>query len=92
MPLNLWARFESTKKAAADATPESHSDLQDLIAGLSVPTQVAVISYPRGCRIRRVRVRAARTPAREGKRQAVIVSRRALEASRAADEAHADGC
>ena len=85
MPLSLWARSETARKRAPETPAEGHNDLQDLIAGLSVPTQVAVITYPRGCRIRRVRVRASRTPEDAGSRQALIVSKRALQANRAAD-------
>ena len=85
MPLSLWARSETTAKPAPETRAEGHNDLQDLIAGLSVPPQVAVITYPRGCRIRRVRVRAVRTPEDAGSRQALIVSKRALQANRAAD-------
>ena len=50
--------------------------------------QVAVISYPRGCRIRRVRVRAldengAPVPARSGSgKKPLIVSKKALQKSR----------
>jgi hypothetical protein len=91
MPLEPWARPQNARKAAVEVTPQAGSDLQDLIAGLSVPPQVAVISYPRGCRIRRVRVRAVRTPVKDGGRKPVIVSRRALEASRTKNETHADG-
>ena len=84
MPLAPWARSETTTKAAVEASAESYNDLQDLIAGLSVPPQVAAITYPRGCRLRRVRVRAAQTSTADGTRQPVIVSRRALRATRAA--------
>ena len=91
MPLGSWARTETTRKPAVETAAQPGNDLQDLIEGLSVPPQVAVITYPTGCRIRRVRVRAVRTPAREGGRKPVIVSRRALEASRTAGESHTDG-
>jgi hypothetical protein len=58
-----------------------------MMARLTIPAPVANISYPRGCRIRRVRVRAVEQPAAEGRNgnggKPVIVSRRALKSSRA---------
>src|SRR5262249_21395865 len=58
MPLNEWAKFESRKPAPADE--DRQDDLRELIDGLDLPTEVAAISYAGGCRIRRVRVPAAR--------------------------------
>ena len=81
MPLDTWAKTETRRTAAPDAAPDTHSDLQNLIAGLSVPPEVAVVTYPRGCRIRRVRVQTPRQPDLTA-RQAVIVSRRALQQTR----------
>jgi len=81
MPLAIWARVEPTRANGDD--PVATDDLQRLIAGLKIPTNVAVISYPRGCRIRRVRVRAQKQPAPGGeKRRPLIVSRRALRGPR----------
>ena len=91
MPLSSWARTESARKPAVETAAQPGNEMQDLIEGLSVPPQVAVITYPTGCRIRRVRVRAVRTPARKGGQKPLIVSRRALEASRTAGETQADG-
>jgi hypothetical protein len=84
MPLAMWARVESKgPKTEDDSTVD---DLHELIAGLSIPAHVATITYPRGCRIRRVRVRAVDRPRPSGSnRQPVIVSRRALEENRSAD-------
>jgi hypothetical protein len=51
--------------------------------GLGLPAHVAAVTFPRGCRIRRVRVPGSRT-ARPGRgEQTVIVSRRALGEARA---------
>jgi hypothetical protein len=81
MPLSVWARPES-KRPNGDE-PVAEDDLQRLIDGLRVPPTVAAVSYPRGCRIRRVRVRAPKPTAGSGeKRRPVIVSRRALRGSR----------
>jgi hypothetical protein len=81
MPLSQWARPEAKRPNGDD--PAAEDDLQRLISGLRVPPTVAAVSYPRGCRIRRVRVRAPKTTAATGeKRRPVIVSRRALRGSR----------
>jgi hypothetical protein len=81
MPLGSWARIESRPRV--DGPVAAADDLHDLFAGLTLPPQVAAISYPRGCRIRRVRVRSAERPrATRGDRRTVIVSRRALEENR----------
>ena len=84
LPVDGWARLEQPKPGA-DVADES-SPLHGLIAGLSVPTHVAVISYPRGCRIRRVRVRPLIVSDDE-LGQPVIVSRSVLDASRSATQA-----
>jgi len=82
MPLAVWAKIEP-RHASADAPPQEN-DLHDLIEGLAVPPNVAAISYAGGCRIRRVRVPAARTAPKKGARGArpVILSKRALDAVR----------
>lgn len=56
-PLAMWARIqrpEPAKPRAKDpaATPV---DTVDVLHGLRVPAHVLLISYPQGCRIRRVR-------------------------------------
>ena len=81
MPLAMWAR-PAAKDTNGDE-PGAEDDLQGLIAGLRMPPTVAAVTYPRGCRIRRVRVRAPKPTAASGdKRRPVIVSRRALRGSR----------
>ena len=78
MPMS-WAR-PAKKANGEEVVPD---DLQRLIAGLRMPSTVASVTYPRGCRIRRVRVRAPQPAATNGdKRRPVIVSRRALRGSR----------
>ena len=63
--------------------PGVEDDLQGLMAGLRMPSTVAAVTYPRGCRIRRVRVKAPKVTGATGdKRRPVIVSRRALRGSR----------
>jgi hypothetical protein len=90
MPLDAWAKLEARKPAAAD--DDRQDDLRDLIDGLDLPTEVAAISYAGGCRIRRVRVAAARTATKgrtsAGGSRPVIVSKRALNEARS--DRHAD--
>jgi hypothetical protein len=90
MPLAFWARQEQPRVSLrakpgpeAPARPETPADeLRELIAGLSLPPQVAGVSYARGCRIRRVRVPASTAP-RLQSATPLIVSKRALEQVRA---------
>jgi hypothetical protein len=57
------------------------------MAGLKVPDHVALIAYPKGVRIRRVRVRAIpHSPAKSQSKKPLIVSRRALRESRDAEQ------
>jgi hypothetical protein len=56
-PLAMWARIqmpepEKPKSKETSATPV---DTHDVLHGLRVPAHVLLISYPQGCRIRRVR-------------------------------------
>ena len=53
-PARAWLRRE----ADAPETAEDMEDVRALLATLAVPTAIASVSYPRGCRIRRVRVPA----------------------------------
>ena len=55
-------------------------ELRELMAALTLSPQVAGVTYPRGCRIRRVRVAGAKPEPRAD--QTVILSRRALEEAR----------
>jgi len=84
MPLEAWARNESWRRTEeATETPEQERDeLRELMAALTLSPQVAGVTYPRGCRIRRVRVTGTRPDARSD--QTVILSRRALEEARSA--------
>src|SRR5262249_38625617 len=63
-PLTTWARAKGTR--SGDATPGD--DLGMLLRALAVPTAVAGVRYPRGVRIRRVRVPAS--PGGERREQA----------------------
>jgi hypothetical protein len=86
MPVSTWARVEHGN--GSNGEPTAKEDYLQLLSGLRIPQQVAVISYPRGCRIRRVRVRAldengepVPAPAASGKKP-LIVSKRKLQQSR----------
>ncbi|HXG54409.1 MAG TPA: hypothetical protein VNJ03_03445 [Vicinamibacterales bacterium] len=74
MPIAAWAR---TSRPAA-APPSEPDDAVALLARLGLPVYVSGFAYPRGCRIRRVRVPAcAEAPAASS--GPVILSKRALE-------------
>ena len=81
MPLSQWAKPKETRPPAPETAAED--DLHDLMEGLALPAHVAGVTYARGCRIRRVRVPAARPAPRGRNAKAVIVSKRALEEARA---------
>jgi hypothetical protein len=53
-PQGAWLRRE----ADASETAEDTQDVRALLSTLAVPIGIASVSYPRGCRIRRVRVPA----------------------------------
>ena len=54
--LEAWARVD----VPAGGSPEPNGELPALLSGLGVPDSIASITYPRGVRIRRVRVLASR--------------------------------
>jgi hypothetical protein len=53
-PLARWARTDAPRGAKGPAV--TSEDVRSLISSLAVPAAVASVSYPRGVRIRRVRV------------------------------------
>ncbi len=76
-----WARSEGAGRDAGAGGDE----LRGLLTGLAVPPAVVAVGYGRGCRIRRVRVPAAREP-HDAEAEAagpVIVSKRVLSELRA---------
>ena len=56
-PLAMWARIQmpEPEKPRAKAPSAAPVDTGDVLHGLRVPAHVLLISYPQGCRIRRVR-------------------------------------
>ena len=76
--LASWMRSERVP------TPGSGSgdDLRALLGALAIPAAVAAVAYPRGVRIRRVRVPAAREPRLTEGAGAVILSKRLLAEQR----------
>jgi CheY-like chemotaxis protein len=68
----IWMRRESDPPAPANG-PE---DVRALLSTLAVPRAVASVSYPRGCRIRRVRVPASPDAESAETAGAVVASRR----------------
>ena len=80
MPLDTWTRTENwrNRDEVATAQEQERDELRELMAALTLSPQVAGVTYPRGCRIRRVRVTGAnRTPRRPDGHP-----RRALEEAR----------
>jgi len=76
--LASWARAEHRQRNAAEETDY----LRGLLTGLAVPSSVVAVGYGRGCRIRRVRVPAAREPHEAEAVGAVILSKRLLAEQR----------
>jgi hypothetical protein len=81
MPVTAWARTDERKPDVSSESPRN-DEFHELMAGLSIPTHVAVVAYARGCRIRRVRVPAPRPASRARLSRPVILSKRALHAAR----------
>ena len=82
MPLSGWAKLEGPRRSTPEAAAQEN-DLHDLMEGLAVPPNVAGVTYASGCRIRRVRVPAARPAPRGRNAKTLIVSKRALDEVRA---------
>ncbi len=74
-PLAMWARAE---RPAAPTEGPSRDDFQEIMSRLAMPPQVAGVHYPRGCRIRRVRVPASGAAPKKYAKP-LIVSRKALD-------------
>lgn len=72
-PAGAWMRREAERPETQDG-PE---DVRALLSTLAVPPAIASVSYPRGCRIRRVRVPAAPDAEAAEAAGAVIASGRA---------------
>jgi hypothetical protein len=56
--LARWAHIEAPR--AVKAGPVTADDVRALISSLALPSDIASVSYPRGCRIRRLRVPVSR--------------------------------
>jgi hypothetical protein len=73
----MWAR-QTVGRSPVEPVPID--DVRALLAGLEVPASVLSVTYPRGCRIRHVRV--AKLRRRKRKTQdapLIILSRKLLE-------------
>ena len=81
MPVTAWARTDERRPESPLESPR-HDEFHELMAGLSIPSQVAAVAYARGCRIRRVRVPAPRPAPRARLSRPVILSKRALHAAK----------
>jgi hypothetical protein len=81
MPLTTWARTGDSKRQQGTDSART-DDVHQLMAGLSIPPHVAAVAYPRGCRIRRVRVPAPRPAPRSRLTRPLILSKRALAEAR----------
>jgi CheY-like chemotaxis protein len=85
--LATWVRAENRGRGAA----QEGDDVRGLLNSLAVPTAVVAVGYGRGCRIRRVRVPAAREPHESEAVGAVILSKRVLAEQRGRREQPASG-
>ena len=85
--LATWVRAENRGRDAAQAS----DDVRGLLNSLAVPSAVVAVGYGRGCRIRRVRVPAAREPHESEAVGAVILSKRALAEQRGRRDQPASG-
>ena len=89
-PLAMWARTEATAVTPPRVEPPepqtAAEELRHLIAHLGVPPHVAGVSYGRGCRIRRVRVPGGKERRRADAPGPVILSKRALDRQREANQ------
>lgn len=56
--LARWAHVEAPR--AVKAGPVTADDVRALISSLALPSDIASVTYPRGCRIRRLRVPVSR--------------------------------
>jgi hypothetical protein len=81
-PLAMWAHADGGNTSGEDI-PKPKDELVELIARLHLPSSVAAVSYPRGCRIRRVRVTPQNGSPRNSKSKSdeplVILSRKRLQ-------------
>ena len=81
MPVAEWARRDAPRQSTPDKT--DYGELHELLSNFALSPDVTGVSYPRGCRIRRVRVPAATSAGRTRVTHPVIVSKRALDEMRA---------
>ncbi len=77
MPVSDWARKDH--KRGEPTPPSEGEEAIALLEKLTLPVPVTSLVYPRGCRIRRVRVPAAADETPVPAAGPVIVSRRALQ-------------
>ena len=77
MPIGDWARKD--QKRGEPVAPVEGEEAVAILSKLPLPVPVAAMAYPRGCRIRRVRVPAAADETPAPAKGPVIVSRRALQ-------------
>jgi hypothetical protein len=77
-PLAMWAHADNG--VSPEVVPTPKDELIEIIARLHLPSSVAAVTYPKGCRIRRVRVipqKAARKT--KSDEPLVILSRKRLQ-------------
>jgi CheY-like chemotaxis protein len=80
--LASWMRTERAPEPTSASGSAGADDLRALLGALAIPAAVAGVGYPRGVRIRRVRVAAAREPRLPEGAGTVILSKRALAEQR----------
>jgi hypothetical protein len=79
-PLAMWAHADSGVPVEVMRRPQD--ELIEIISRLHLPSSVAAVSYPRGCRIRRVRVtpqKVSKNSKAKSDEPLVILSRKRLQ-------------
>ena len=80
-PLSMWAHSVGGSSDSRATEDREQDYLRELLSGLDIPPHIAAVSYPTGCRIRRVRMTKGpngRRPKPKANEPVVILSRRAL--------------
>jgi hypothetical protein len=81
-PLAMWARRPAEDEREPAVSPREPDAVRSVIRGLLVPTAIAAIAYGAGCRIRRVKVKAAAPRRKTPNAPVIILSKKLLDVVR----------